>query len=207
MTRKIDAPEAEKQLIASRIQQVLAHASLSQKDLAEKLGMSPSYVSEIARGLKRPGTDFFIGLLREVGASVDWLLTGEGSMFGGVGIRQDLLRAIRLQIAVARSAILEKDATAQELLALIADDRLEAAGSDARFRKLLDRIAPGDPDEDLAITLYNGHLWASDPISQRRNILASAVAHFENQTRSDKLSALRGRGPHRGADVRATRHP
>ena len=88
-------------MIAARLRAVLAHMGLSQTDLARKMGRSTGYVSEVARGLKRPGTDLLLALKREFEVSIDWLLTGAGAMFGGVGIRHDLLRAILIQIAVA----------------------------------------------------------------------------------------------------------
>lgn len=59
-------------------------------------------------------------------------------------------------------------------------------------RMLLDRIAPEDGDLDLAVELYNGHQWATDPVSQRRNLLAAAVAHFEARKPVDRLAALTG---------------
>lgn len=185
------------QAIAARLRQVLSHAGMSQKDLAGRLGMTASYLSELVRGNKRPGTDFFLGIRRQVGVSIDWLLTGEGAMFSGSGIRQEMFHAIHLQIAITRAAMIEKDPVAQELLKLLGDDRLDAADNESRFRKLLDRIVPADPDLDLVVELYNGHLWESNPIIQRRNLLASAAAHFENQERSNKLNMLRGPTPKR----------
>ena len=179
-------------LIAVRLRQVLAHTELNQRQLAQRLGLSDGFVSQVARGLKRPGTEFFFALRRELGVSIDWLLTGEGSMFGSVGIRQDLLHAIRLQVATVRAAIVDKNPDAKELLTLIAEDRLHEGGGDVRFQALLDRISPADPDGDLAVMLYNGHQWASDPVAQRRNLLASAIAHFEGLRKEDKLSALWG---------------
>lgn len=197
LTEPVVDNEDDLQAIAARVRQVLTHAGMSQKDLAARLGMTAGYLSEVARGNKRPGTDFLLGIRRQVGVSIDWLLTGEGAMFGGAGIRQEMFHAIRLQIAITRAAMIEKDPVAQELLKLLGDDRLDAADNESRFRKLLERIAPADPDLDLVVELYNGHLWESNPIIQRRNLLASAAAHFENQGRSNKLNMLRGLTPKR----------
>jgi len=51
--------------------------------------------------------------------SIDWLLSGEGATVGGVGIRHELLRAIRLQVEVARAAVVDNDPVARALLVLI----------------------------------------------------------------------------------------
>lgn len=195
---RTEAPEVqdpaanEWQGLPARIHQVLAHAGLSQTDLAKQLGLSTGFMSEITRGVKRPGPDFFMGVRRLLGVSIDWLMTGEGTMTGGAGIRQELLLAIRLQIAVAKAAINEGDPVAKALLILIREGQLGAAGSDKAFSSLLERIAPDDSDLDLAVELYNGHLWTTDPIAQRRNLLAAAVAHFEARKPIDKLAAVTG---------------
>ncbi|MDN3922517.1 helix-turn-helix domain-containing protein [Roseateles violae] len=179
-------------MIAARLRAVLAHMGVSQTDLARKMGMSTGYVSEVARGLKRPGTDLLLALKREFEVSIDWLLTGAGSMFGGVGIRHDLLRAILIQIAVARAAVVDGDPVAKDFLRLIADGQLGLANEQPLFRELLERIAPDDRYIDLAVELYNGHAWTSDPNEQRRNILASAIAHFQARKPVDKMTALLG---------------
>jgi hypothetical protein len=113
-------------------------------------------------------------------------------MIGGAGIRHDLFRAIRLQIAVARAAVIEGDATARALMLLIREGQLAAAADDPVFGDLLDRVAPDDADLDLAVELYNGHQWTSDPLSQRRNLLAAAAAHFEARKPIDRWAAVTG---------------
>jgi hypothetical protein len=119
-------------------------------------------------------------------------MTGDGTMMGDVGIRHELLQAIRIQIAVARAAINEDDPTARALLILIREGQLANAAKDGHFQGLLERIAPVDSDLDLAVELYNGHLGVTDPIVQRRNLLAAAVAHFEARKPIDKMAAMTG---------------
>lgn len=178
---------------------MLSHAGLSQTDLARQLGISTGFMSEIARGVKRPGPDFFMGVRRLLGVSIDWLMTGEGTMTGGAGIRQELFLAIRLQIAVVKSAINDGDPLAKALMILIREGNLGAASTDKEFSALLERVAPADADLDLAVELYNGHLWTTDPIAQRRNLLAAAVAHFEARKPVDKLAAVTGTARAEGA--------
>ncbi len=111
-------------------------------------------------------------------------------MHGGSGIDLELLRSIRLQIAVARSAVIDANPTAKALLLLIRDGRLQEVAVDPDLRAFLDTIATVDSDFDLATELYNGHLWMDDPAAQRRNLMAAAVAHFEARKPLDKVAAL-----------------
>lgn len=191
-----DDPHADQWAgLPARFAQVLTLAGISQTDLARKLGISPGFVSEVARGIKRPGPDFFMGIRRLLGVSIDWLMSGEGTMTGGAGIRHELLQAIKLQIAVARAAVIDADPLAKALLVLIREGQL-AGIHDEAFAQLLERIAPVDAELDLAVELYNGHLWTADPVAQRRNLLAAAVAHFEARRPLNKIAALTGAGVH-----------
>lgn len=176
----------------ARLAQVLAHAGLSQTELARQLGISVGFVSEIARGVKRPGPDFFIGVRKLLGVSTDWLLCGEGSMTGGVGIRRELLLAIRLQIALVKASVNDHDPVATALISLIREGQLDLATADKGFSALLDRVAPHDEDLDFAVELYNSHLWTSDPMTQRRNLLAAVIAHFESRRPIDRLATVTG---------------
>lgn len=178
--------------LPARLAQVLAHQGITQTELARQIGMSPGFISDVMRGHKRPGAEFFVAVRKLFCVSIDWLMTGDGTMTGDVGIRHELLQAIRLQIAVARAAINEDDPAARALLILIREGQLANAAKDAQFQSLLERIVPTDSDLDLAVELYNGHLGATDPIVQRRNLLAAAVAHFEARKPIDKMAAMTG---------------
>lgn len=175
---------------AARLAQAIAHTGLNQTEFARRIGTSPGFVSDAVRGNKKPGAEFLCAVRTVFGISVDWLLTGEGAMTGGSGIDLELLRTIRLQIAVARVAIMESDPTASALLLLIRDGRLQEAGTKPEIARFLEQLPPGDPDTDLALELYNGHFWTQDANVQYRNLLAAAVAHFEARKPVDKLAAL-----------------
>jgi len=161
--------------------------------------MSPSFISDVIRGVKRPGPELLLALRNSLGVSIDWLLTGQGSMTGGTGIRYELFQAIRIHVAVAKAAVLGGDATAKALLSLIQEGNLGVGEGTESFRRLLDDIVPVDGDLDLIVQLYNGHQWAPDPVTQRRNLVAAAVAHFETRKPFDRLSALVGDAPSRTA--------
>lgn len=173
----------------ARLNQLLAQTALSQAEFARQIGISPGFLSDVIKSRKKPGTDFLYGIRTVFGASVDWLLTGEGTMFGRNDIDLDLLRNIELYIAVARSAVVEGDPTAKALLLLCQAGHLQEALADPALNDFLDRIAPHS-DLNLAAELYNSHLWYHDPAFRRRNLLAAAQAHFEAQKNHDKRAAF-----------------
>ncbi len=190
MLNQVDSTISNADGLAARMTLVISQTGLSQSEFARRLGASAGFVSDVARGVKKPGADFLHGLRTVFGVSIDWLLTGEGTMRGGSGIDLELLRAIRLQIAVARTAVIEADPTATALLLLIRAGKLQEAAADPALGTFLDRIAPEDSDFDLATELYNGHLWTDDAGAQQRNLLAAAIAHFEARKPIDKLASL-----------------
>lgn len=175
---------------ALRVSQAITHAGLNQSEFARQLGVSAGFVSDVVRGQKKPGAEFLHAVRATFGISVDWLLTGEGTISGGSGIDLDLLRTIRLQIAVARSAVIDANPTARALLLLIRDGRLQEAAAEPDIGAFLEQIAPPDADAELALELYNGQLWTHDPGAQRRNLLSAAIAHFEARKPIDKMAAL-----------------
>lgn len=176
--------------LAARLAQSIAHSGINQTDFAKQLGVSPGFVSDVVRGNKKPGTEFLHAVRTSFGISIDWLLTGEGTISGGGSIDLGLLRTIRLQIAVARSAVVDANTTAKALLLLIRDGRLQEAANEPAIGRFLEEIAAPDADSELALELYNGQLWTQDPVAQQRNLLAAAIAHFEARKPIDKLAAL-----------------
>lgn len=185
-----EVPASRLEGFAERLTQAIAHCKLNQTEFARQLGVSPGFVSDVVRGNKKPGAEFLFSVRKTFGISIDWLLTGEGTLSGTSGIDLDLLRSIRLQIAVARSAILEDNLSAKALLLLIRDDRMQAAAADPDIAQFLEEIAPPDADAELAVELYNGHAWTQDANAQHRNLLAAAIAHFEARKPVDKLASL-----------------
>lgn len=175
---------------ASRLGQAITHSGLNQTDFAKEIGVSPGFVSDVVRGNKKPGAEFLHAVRTTFGISIDWLLTGEGTISGSGGIDLSLLRTIRLQIAVARSAVVSANPTAKALLLLIRDGRLQEIANEPTIGRFLEEIAAPDADSELALELYNGQLWTQDPVAQQRNLLAAAIAHFEARKPIDKLAAL-----------------
>ena len=64
----------EKQNMGDRIREVRKKRNLTQEQLAEKLGVTFTYVSELERNLKMPSMPLFIRLVEELDVSADYLL-------------------------------------------------------------------------------------------------------------------------------------
>lgn len=175
--------------IGTRLSSLLAMFGLSQSEFAARVKVSQGFVSDVLRGIKKPGAEFLYALKIEFGISIDWLLTGEGTMKGETQIDISFLRMIQLQISIARGAILKKDIAAKAIMLLIQNNKLNEAGTDPEIKKFLDGIKPDIEDFDLAIELYNGHLWTDETLRQR-NIMAAVAAHFESKNTVDPLSLL-----------------
>lgn len=65
----------------TRIAAVIAHSGLSKTAFAQRLGLSQSYVSNVALGTKTPSDRTIADICREFNVSEQWLRTGEGEMF------------------------------------------------------------------------------------------------------------------------------
>ena len=175
---------------ATRLLQVIHHSQLNQSEFARRLTVSAAFISDVVRGLKKPGAEFLYSLNTVFGICIDWLLTGEGTMLGANKLDVALFRTIRLQIALAQATIIDDDAMAQSLLLMLREGLPAKAENHSAIDSYLERIAPYDPNLDLALALYNGHLWTTDVDAQRRNLLEAALAHFETKKPVNKLASL-----------------
>jgi transcriptional regulator with XRE-family HTH domain len=185
-----DSPEARLTGFADRLSQAIAHSGLNQSEFARKVGISPGFVSELVRGNKKPGAEFLCAVRLVFGISTDWLLTGDGTMAGAGGINMELIRSIRLYVALARAAVLEENSTAKLVASLIRDGRINDVLKQAEIATFVENITPLIDDADLTVELYNGHLETQDPIEQQRNVLAAAMAHFESRKPFNRMAVL-----------------
>lgn len=185
--------------LGNRLALVCAREGLNQSEFALRIGVSPGFVSDILRGNKRPGCEFLSSLRQSLGVSIDWLLTGKGSMYGGEPIEIGLFQHIVWQIQLVRAALLDEQPAAKQLL--------------ASFHQQEDGNAPPSPQSDwhpgstalnqedlaLATVLYNSHLWTQDADQRIRNIHAAVLAHFQVQKPADHsqwlVNALRPERP------------
>lgn len=175
---------------SQRLAQAIARSGLNQSEFARKIAVSPGFVSDMVRGNKKPGAEFLSAVRLEFGVSADWLLTGKGTISGRGYIDLDLLRSIRLYVALARGAIIQQNTTAVTVARLIRDGRIREVLQDSDIAAFVQSIATTVEDSDLALELYNGHLETQDPIEQQRNLLTAAMAHFESRKPFNSLAVL-----------------
>lgn len=172
-------PSMSSLCIGKRIAEIATVEKLNQKNLAQRLGVSQGFLSSVINDQKIPGSEFLFTLKKEFGISADWVLTGEGGMYGGSKINIQLQKEIRLYIAIARAAVIESNSTAKALLLLIKENRLQDAVKDKVLQDFLNSLVNEESDFELITGIYNSHIWVNDPDTQRQNILAAAIEHFE----------------------------
>ena len=63
--------------IGSRLREARNIAKLTQEQLAEKVGIGTTYISDIERGAKFPSLSLFIKIVDALGVSSDFILRGE----------------------------------------------------------------------------------------------------------------------------------
>ena len=52
---------------------------ITQKEFAERIGVSQGHLSYMERGEKEIGAEILLKISQEFGKSIEWLLTGEGN--------------------------------------------------------------------------------------------------------------------------------
>lgn len=86
----------ERHIMGDRVKELRKKRRLTQEQLAEKIGVSLQYVSEIERGLSMPSMQVFLKLLEVLDASADYLLRDMVSCANPYGDKQIATRLERL---------------------------------------------------------------------------------------------------------------
>lgn len=63
--------------MGARIKEARLKSNLTQEQLAEKLGIGPTYICDIERGAKFPSFGLFINIVDVLNVSADYILRGE----------------------------------------------------------------------------------------------------------------------------------
>lgn len=71
--------------IGRRVKLIRKELHISQRDFAEKIEISGSYLSEIEAGKSKPGFDFFYNASKICGVNIAYVLHGVGDMFVDIG--------------------------------------------------------------------------------------------------------------------------
>lgn len=143
--------------LGKRLGEVLAEARLSQSALAHRIGSSPSFVSAVVRGIKTPGAEFLLSVNRELGVSIDWLLTGEGAPYGAP-VDIELIRGLLTKMELVPLAVQQKLPAARSLLqALVptANLGMPTVGQAEGVDELLGNLMRRNEEFVAALSIYN----------------------------------------------------
>jgi transcriptional regulator with XRE-family HTH domain len=70
--------------LGSRVKMIRKELQISQKDFANKINISGSYLSEIEAGKSKPGYDFLFNISKICNVSLAYVLHGIGEIFTGI---------------------------------------------------------------------------------------------------------------------------
>jgi len=79
--------------------------NLNQSDFANKLSASPSFVSDLIRGVRKPGAEILIRIRNNFNVSIDWLLFGEDAYQEEKKLNVELFKAIALRVDIVKAAL------------------------------------------------------------------------------------------------------
>lgn len=125
--------------INERLSFLISELSLSRTKFAEKLHVTPQFVSSLCLGTKSPSDRTISDICREFGVDEIWLRTGEGNMF------LELSHDDEIAAYVART-LSDKSAIVQQKLLLILS-RLSPECL-AELEKVADEILSGAYEKD-----------------------------------------------------------
>jgi transcriptional regulator with XRE-family HTH domain len=70
--------------LGKRVKMIRKELRISQKDFANKINISGSYLSEIEAGKSKPGYDFLFNISKICNVSLAYVLHGVGEIFTGI---------------------------------------------------------------------------------------------------------------------------
>ncbi|CAG7857885.1 hypothetical protein MCAMS1_02873 [biofilm metagenome] len=150
---------------------------INQTEFARQLGVSSGFTSEVIRGLKMPGGDYLSGIKNLLGVSIDWLLTGDGDMYGTNKLNGNLLRTIFTLVALAKLAISENDFKAKEIISEIQNNPTALSEGSGAFT-YLNQLNKDFNDLDLAVVLYTTFYQTDNRNYDNRKLLEAAISYF-----------------------------
>lgn len=161
-----------------RFTALMSTLGLSQNDIAAQLEVSQGFVSDVARGNKKPGAEFLLKLRGAYGVNVNWLLDGRGAMFGDP-IYPELFKLVVAVVELASQALIDSDADAQNLVSKL---QAVAPRTDSTIEPaLLETLASyeeADRHASLAARIYNQVLATAPPDGRMACMLDLAIAQF-----------------------------
>jgi transcriptional regulator with XRE-family HTH domain len=185
-----DGIEFDSKGYASRFARIISLSGLTQTEFAKEIGVSGAFVSDAVNGLKKPGGEILFRINQVFGISIDWLLTGRGTISGYQAIDRELFRDIRLHIGIVKAAIVENQPVAHQVLEFLSEDKLDKAINNIEIAKFLETITPTDSDYELTVELYNDFIQSENPVERRQNLLNAAISKLQIRKPIDTLTRL-----------------
>ena len=162
-----------------RLAELLEARGLNQSQAARALACSTGFLSDVINDVKRPGLDFLEKVQKELQASLDWLVGGQGLPQQQMPVDLQDHRLLLGAVEVVRAALLESDPDA---LAIV-EDLLSPSAQDALLStervRALQHWGGRAETALLALGLHNTHL--NEPSLARRiqGALTASLALFQ----------------------------
>jgi transcriptional regulator with XRE-family HTH domain len=162
----------------TRLLLLIKFNNLNQGDFANRLSASPSFVSDLIRGVKKPGTDILIRIKKNFNVSIDWLLFGEGDFKEEYKINTDLFKTIALRVDLVKAA-LSGNIEAKSALTVMCPSVTTQLDNNLSLSYLYDGEQV-NKDIDIILKLYV--LFLDTPINENlyEKIIESAVLDIIN---------------------------
>ena len=127
--------------VGEKIKRIRNSKNLTQQSFAELLNTSVSFVSEIERGIKKPGYNFLLSLKNVFNINLNWLFIGKGDLFTEelTPINSELLKNIIEkveEISVRKKLSLQPPKKAQ-LIVFLFEELLE---NETKIQNLEERV-------------------------------------------------------------------
>lgn len=171
-----------------RLAQLLTARQMTQGEFARALGASPAFISDMIRGVKKPGADFLSRLAVQFQVSLDWLLLGQGTLEGTSSIDGEWFRIVVLRVELARLAA-QGHVEALRLVDELMGRSTPQIPVTPEREMLLGQLAKANEKSALISGLYNGFFTHPDPTMRAREVLSAALVHFQSN-HSDPLAAM-----------------
>jgi transcriptional regulator with XRE-family HTH domain len=108
--------------IGRRIEAVGEHLELNQSNFARRLGVSQSFLSQVAAGKRKPSFGLLYALFTRFRVDLPWIFSGVGEMFSrqdrellfaeqfpGVPLEEEVIELVKsLAVPIMKNALLEK---------------------------------------------------------------------------------------------------
>lgn len=86
--------------LGTRLARFIQSQNLNQGQFAERLQCSPAFISEVIRGIKKPGAEFLERIHAAFHVSLDWLICGKGEPIPELILEDFMAIASRVELVL-----------------------------------------------------------------------------------------------------------